>query len=149
VIIVVYTIAAAWLVLGLVFREPFAPLLSLAVGALEPIPVIGPAIAMALIGGSALINGDGGWTLLAAVLFAVLLRLSIDLVVGPLVLGHAVDLHPLVILFAFLVGASLFGILGVLLAVPVAAAIKIVLRVLYEEPPSVPEPPMARPAGAE
>jgi predicted PurR-regulated permease PerM len=66
--------------------------------------------------------------------FAIALRLSIDQIVGPLVLGRAAQLHPVVIIFSFLSGAVLFGIIGLLLAVPVAASIKIVLGVYYAEP---------------
>ncbi len=70
--------------------------------------------------------------LLLFLAFYIALRLSIDQVVGPLVLGRAVELHPVVIIFAFLAGGVLFGALGVLLAVPFAAAIKTVLSVYYE-----------------
>jgi predicted PurR-regulated permease PerM len=50
------------------------------------------------------------------------------------VLGRAAQLHPVVIIFSFFSGAALFGIIGLLLAVPVAAAIKIILGVYYAEP---------------
>ena len=42
-------------------------------------------------------------------------------------------------IFAFLVGGAIYGLLGVILAIPVAATIKIVLTDLYEGPPG-PEP---------
>ena len=64
---------------------------------------------------------------------AVFLRVSVDNIVGPLVLGRAVTLHPVAIIIAFLIGASLFGVLGVFVAVPTAAAVKIVLSVWYGE----------------
>ncbi len=73
--------------------------------------------------------------------FAIALRLSIDQIVGPLVLGRAAQLHPVVIIFAFLTGAALFGIIGLLLAVPFAAAIKIVLMMYYAEPVQNRTPP--------
>ena len=59
---------------------------------------------------------------------------SIDQLVGPLVLGRAAKVHPVVIIFSFLAGAVLFGAIGLLLAVPVAASIKIVLSIYYSEP---------------
>ncbi|HEV2549021.1 MAG TPA: AI-2E family transporter [Stellaceae bacterium] len=62
------------------------------------------------------------------------LRVSIDQLVGPLVLGRMARLHPVVIIFAFLSGAVLFGVIGLLLAVPVAASIKIVLTTYCAEP---------------
>jgi predicted PurR-regulated permease PerM len=51
-----------------------------------------------------------------------------DYVVQPLVYGRAVNVNPLVTIISLLVGAELLGILGVLLAIPTAAAIQIVLR---------------------
>jgi predicted PurR-regulated permease PerM len=50
-----------------------------------------------------------------------------DQIVMPLVLGRAVDLHPLVVIFAVLAGSALLGVLGTLIAVPVAASIKVIL----------------------
>ena len=52
-------------------------------------------------------------------------------VVAPVVIGRAVHLHPIVTIFAVLVGLSLYGVLGGLLGVPVAAAINVVFRELY------------------
>lgn len=46
----------------------------------------------------------------------------------PLVYGKAVHVNPLVTIISLLVGAALLGILGVLLAIPSAAAIQIILR---------------------
>ena len=51
-----------------------------------------------------------------------------DYVVQPLVYGKAVRVNPLVTIISLLVSAELLGILGVLLAIPSAAAIQIILR---------------------
>jgi predicted PurR-regulated permease PerM len=51
-----------------------------------------------------------------------------DYVVQPLVYGRAVNVNSLVTIISLLVGAELLGILGVLLAIPSAAAIQIILR---------------------
>jgi len=56
-----------------------------------------------------------------------------DQVVMPLVIGRAVHLHPVITIFAVLVGLSTWGILGGLLGVPVAAAINVTLHELYPE----------------
>ena len=130
-LVVLYTTAAAWLVLGPVFHLPFALLLSFTVGVLELVPVVGPAASMALIGVTAVLNGGGLWAFAGFMVFAIALRVSIDEIVGPLVLGRAVTLHPVVIIIAFLIASTLFGVLGVFFAVPVAASIKIALGALY------------------
>jgi predicted PurR-regulated permease PerM len=53
--------------------------------------------------------------------------------VAPVVIGRAVDLHPVVTIFAVLVGLSAWGVLGGLLAVPFAAALNVTIRELYPE----------------
>jgi len=68
------------------------------------------------------------------VVYVVLLRLSIDQLVAPIVLGRAARVHPTVVIFCFLSGALLFNIVGVVLAVPVALAIKVALSTIYGEP---------------
>lgn len=131
--IVAYTTTIAWIGFAAVFHVPYAVLLAIVVGLLELIPVIGPAASIGLVGLTAIqqtsLFGVAG---LAA--FAIALRLSIDQIVGPLLLGRAARLHPVAIIFAFLAGAVLFGIIGLLLAVPFAAALKIVLTIYYAEP---------------
>jgi predicted PurR-regulated permease PerM len=51
-----------------------------------------------------------------------------DYIVQPLVYGRVVNVNPLVTIISLLVGAELLGILGVLSAIPSAAAIRIILR---------------------
>jgi len=48
--------------------------------------------------------------------------------IQPVVYGRALKVNPIVTILAVLVGASLLGILGALLAIPIAAAIQILLR---------------------
>ena len=50
------------------------------------------------------------------------------MVITPRVVGDQVGLHPVVIMLAVLVGAELFGLLGVFLAVPVAAVLNVLMR---------------------
>lgn len=53
------------------------------------------------------------------------------MVISPRIMSRTVRLHPLVILFALLVGGQLFGLVGIMLAVPAAAVIKILGRQVY------------------
>jgi predicted PurR-regulated permease PerM len=57
------------------------------------------------------------------------------------VLGGAARLHPGVVIFAFLSGAALFGVIGLWLAVPFAAALKIVVTIYHSEPVADQLPP--------
>ncbi len=56
-----------------------------------------------------------------------------NVLVQPLVLARAANLHPLVVIFLVLTGSKLGGILGMLLAVPTASLLQVVLIILYEE----------------
>jgi predicted PurR-regulated permease PerM len=69
-----------------------------------------------------------------------------DNLVMPQVIGRVVHLHPVVTIFAVLVGLQVYGILGGLLGVPIAAAVNVVYREFYGVPeplPAVPTPPAA------
>lgn len=132
-LVVVYTSFAAWIGFGPIFALPGAVLLAVTVGILEIIPVVGPISAAALVG---IIAAQQATLTAAALLMAFVLglRLSIDNIVGPIVLGQAARLHPVIVITGFVFGAMLFGVVGLLLAVPTAVCIKIALEHYYAEP---------------
>jgi predicted PurR-regulated permease PerM len=132
-IVVSYTSTVAWIGFGPVFHLPDAVLLAFTVGVLELIPVIGPFASGALVGVIA-IQQSGIATAGLLIGFAIALRLSIDNLVGPLVLGEAARIHPVVVIISFVCGAILFGVVGLLIAVPMAVCIKITLEHYYAEP---------------
>jgi predicted PurR-regulated permease PerM len=103
------------------FREfaDFAVLLALVAGILELVPIIGPIIAAIpaiLIGASI----SPAAALAAVALYTVIQQVENHLLV-PKVMGDAVDLHPAVVILSLIVGGSLFGIWGAILAAPVVA----------------------------
>jgi predicted PurR-regulated permease PerM len=132
-IVVIYTALVAWIGFGPVFHLPNAVLLALAVGILELIPVIGPFASATMVGLVA-VQQNGIWAAALLFGFAIALRLSIDNVVGPIVLGEAARIHPVVVIMSFVCGAILFGVVGLLIAVPVAVCIKVTLEEYYAEP---------------
>ena len=131
-VVVACTAIAAYLGFGLLFALPHAILLSITVGALEIIPALGPFTSLVLVGFSSLQQHSLGIAG-ALMAYAVALRLVIDNVLGPIVLGRSAKLRPVAIIFAFVVGAALFGVVGLLLAVPVAVCIVIVLEYYYAD----------------
>jgi predicted PurR-regulated permease PerM len=134
IIVVAYATAAAYVGLGLVLGLPHAVFLALLTGILEMIPMIGPAAAVAIAGLIAVRHATGIEAIIGYAIYATVLRLSIDQLFGPLALGAAARMHPVLIIFCFLSGGILFGIAGVILAVPVALVAKITLATLYDEP---------------
>jgi len=132
-VVVTYTSTAAYLGLGFFLQLPHALLLALLTGFLELIPVVGPAASAVLAGVVALQNATSFWAIGLYIIYAALLRLSVDQFVGPIVLGRAAYIPPVLVIFCFLAGGLLFGIPGVILAVPVALTIRIVAATLYGE----------------
>ena len=122
--------AVAYIGLGPVLHLPYALALAILTGFLEIIPLVGPLIATAIVAVDAFARGGAGLAA-AVIVFYFVLRQVEDQVVMPVVIGRAVHLHPVVTIFAVLVGLSLYGVLGGLLGVPVAAAINVVFRELY------------------
>jgi predicted PurR-regulated permease PerM len=133
--------AVAYVGLGPVLHLPYALALAVLTGILEIIPLIGPLIATAVVAIDAFARGGPGLAA-AVIVFYFILRQVEDQVVMPVVIGRAVHLHPVITIFAVLVGLSLYGVLGGLLGVPIAAAVNVVFRELY---PAAPEPPVAGP----
>ena len=100
----------------LAFLLNFIPSIGSIIATLLPLPII-------------LVSPDASWTI--AVL-AIALPGTVQLVIGniitPKVLGDSLDLHPIVILMALIFWGVLWGIVGMLLATPMTAVLKILLE---------------------
>jgi putative permease len=131
IVVVIYATSASYVGLGFFLDIHHAVLLALLTGVLETVPFIGPMAAAILAGLVSLQTATGFMSILDYALYATALRLSIDQLIGPIVLGAAARLHPVLIIFCFLAGGVVFGIPGVILAVPVALLIKSTLATLY------------------
>jgi len=129
--IVIYATLAAYVGLGVFLNIRHATLLALLTGILETVPVLGPTSAAVVAGLVSLRTATGLESILAYTLYAIALRLSIDQIVGPIVLGRAAHVHPALIIFCFFAGGIVFGIPGVIMAVPVALLIRSTLATLY------------------
>jgi len=105
---------------------PYAVLLGVLAGALEFIPLVGPL----LVALAAAIVGALHAPILAvwALTFLGLLRIVQDYVVFPRLMRRGVRLHPLAVIVAVLAGAALAGVVGMFLAVPVAAMASVLGR---------------------
>lgn len=131
--VIAYASVVAYLGLGLLLGLHHALILALLTGFLEVIPVVGPLAAAVMAGLVAVQQAATSRDIWAYVGYATALRLSIDQLVGPIVLGNAARVHPVVVILCFLAGGTLFGIVGMILAVPTALLVKVTLTVLYRE----------------
>jgi predicted PurR-regulated permease PerM len=120
----------AWLGLQLV-GVPYAALLGLVWALAEFVPGIGPFLSA--IPSIALGFSVSPATGLAAAIFSLVWSQLENNVITPKIMGNAVELHPLVILVALLVGAELLGAPGALLAIPVAATLAVVVDEIRHE----------------
>jgi predicted PurR-regulated permease PerM len=132
--VVCFAAIFAYAGLGLVLGIPHAVFLALITGILEAVPIVGPATAAIIAGLVAIQHNTGLNAIVGYAAYITALRLSIDQFFGPIVLGAAGRVHPALIIFCFLSGGALFGVIGVIIAVPVALVIKTTLSVLYDEP---------------
>jgi len=129
--IVIYSTIAAYIGLALILGLDHAVLLALLTGIAETLPFIGTTAVAVIAGLVSLHTATGIMSIVAFAIYATVLRLSIDQLIAPLVLGRAANVQPVLIIFCFLTGAILFGVAGVILSVPVALTVKITLGVLY------------------
>ena len=107
----------------------YALLLSVIAGVLELIPIIGPIIA-AIPAVLLAATVSPGVTVAALVLYTLIQQVENNFLV-PKIQGNAVKLHPAVVMFAIIVGGSLAGLLGAILALPITAAVRDVIRYLF------------------
>ena len=119
-----------FLVLEWVFRLPYALWIGIVSGILEVIPLIGPIAAGAIACTVGFSQGGPNEAAALAVAYLILRQVE-DQLVMPIVVGRAVHVHPLVTIFAVLTGEKIAGVLGMILAVPIAAAVKVVLDYAY------------------
>ena len=146
--LVVLVAAVVYVILGPILHIRYALAIGILTGFLEVIPLIGPLIATGIAGVGAFAQGGAGLAGLVVVIYFVLRQVE-DQVVMPVVIGRAVHLHPVVTIFAVLVGLSTYGVLGGLLGVPVAAALNVVFRELYaSRTPIAADGPSPAPAAA-
>lgn len=95
------------------------------------VPYVGPFIAGLI---AALVGlFVGPWTAVLAIVVIVVAQNVTDTLVTPRVMSEQVDLHPILVIFSLLVGGTLFGIPGMLFAIPVAATGKGLFVYYYEQ----------------
>jgi predicted PurR-regulated permease PerM len=126
-------IGVALVILKVQFPLPLAALVFL--GAF--IPIIGASVSGAVAVLVALV--DRGWVVALVLLGAVILVQQVEgHVLQPLIMGRAVAIHPLVVIIGIACGATLAGIIGALVSVPLIAVLNTAVRRLSRRRPEVP-----------
>jgi predicted PurR-regulated permease PerM len=133
---------------------PFAAPLAVFAGLMSLIPLIGATIAAVVIGVVTLFNDFPTVTIIWAIWAVVYQQIENNLV-QPQIQRRTVNVQPFVVLVAVLFGQTLLGVLGALVAIPIAASIQITIREwwsyrqdLRAQAESTPEPPPTMPPAA-
>ncbi|MDT5139133.1 MAG: hypothetical protein QOD58_3395 [Mycobacterium sp.] len=129
--VVISVIAAAATFIWLTaFGVPYPLLLGIFVGLFDLIPVVGSTIAGIAVAAAALTVSLP--VCIATIIFFVVFRLGEDYLLVPKIIGRAVNVPALTTVVAVLIGGALLGIVGALVAIPVAAALQLIIEeVLY------------------
>jgi len=109
----------------LVLGVPFAVALGLLVAILDLIPLAGATIAAVIVSTVGFIHSITAGIVL--IVFFLVYQQFENQVLQPLVYGRTVQLSPLIVLVAVLMGAKLAGVVGALGAIPVAGAIQVIV----------------------
>lgn len=146
---VAFAVAVMFMIGFSIIGLDYAITLGIAAGFLNLIPYLGSFLAMIP---AVFLGIVGGPVLLIQVLIVFVIEQNIEgRLISPLVLGNELSIHPVTILLVLLTSGKLFGLVGVILGIPVYAAAKVVIthvfewytRVssLYEEEEPIPEAP--------
>ena len=115
-----------------------------------PILAAVPAVLVALLQGSSVLHVSNGVFTLIVIGFYLISQVIQNNIVVPRLMGHAVDVHPVVIMAGVIVGAGVGGLLGALMAVPIIATGRILAQYAYNKildyPPFPEEVPPPLPA---
>ena len=116
-----------------ILRVPLALTLGLISGLLNFVPYVGTLTGLVLAVSFSALNGAGIGRIIGILVVFGLVQSVEGYYLTPKLLGEKLNLHPLVVLLGLVVGGNLFGLVGIILAVPVIAATRVVLRFLEED----------------
>jgi predicted PurR-regulated permease PerM len=121
----------------LVLGFPSALPLALLAGILEFIPVAGWTVAAAsIVSVGALAHSHWLWMLALLCIW----RIVMDYWIAPRVMGHELEIHPLLAIFTLMVGGAIGGVVGIYLSIPIVAMGRVVYRYFSSDVP-LPESP--------
>jgi predicted PurR-regulated permease PerM len=140
-------IAVFWAISLSIIGVPFALLIGIFSGLISFVPYVGALISVTIPVILALISDP--FTVVYVILAFVIIQQIEGNILQPLVMSRAVDLHPALVVFALLVMGTLFGLVGVFLAVPLVAAVQVLVRELWvqrmDQIGTDPDPPVRVP----
>jgi len=122
----------------LLLRFPHAIVLGILGGVLEFIPVAGWMISAAAIIVAGILT-HAHWIWMAALL--AIWRMAMDYFISPRVVGQNLEIHPLMVIFAMMVGGEIGGIVGIYLSIPLIVIVRVIWRRHVSSNPPLQAPP--------
>ncbi len=119
---------------GLIIMDiRFSLLLGITAGVTNIIPYVGPLLGA--IPALLVVLAEYGWgTTLGAMMLLYIIANAIDIfLVFPILVSKIVDLHPVLVVISVILGSQYFGIVGMIVSIPLAAALKLIIIEIYEE----------------
>lgn len=114
----------------MLFGVSYPVLIGIAGGVLNVVPYFGPvisalpAVILGIINHSPYLGG--------IILFFVLMNVVVSVFVSPKLFSRATNLHPLLVLLALFLGSTAFGMIGMIIAIPLAIVVKTVLTLVFD-----------------
>ena len=102
----------------LILRVPFPLVLAIIVGILDMIPGIGATLGISVI--SLIVLSQSVWLALKVLAACIVLQQLQDNLISPRIMQNSLNLNPVVVFFALLIGARVAGLLGIFIAIPIA-----------------------------
>ena len=126
-----------------ILGAPATLALAVVIGIFDVIPLVGATLGAVIVGLVLLFAGDFPGDVIAWAIFAIVYQQFENYVVQPKIQSRAVNLDPFVVVIAALFGGTLFGVVGALVAIPIAAAMQIGVREYLEYRKAHPVPEAA------
>jgi predicted PurR-regulated permease PerM len=114
----------------LIMGVPFAALIALFVAVTDLIPLVGATLGAVVAIAAAFLHSTTAGIVVA--IFCVLYQQAENHLLQPIIMSRTVKLNPLTVLIAVLIGVALAGLLGALLAIPVAGVIQVIVHDLWD-----------------
>ena len=109
----------------------FAALIGMGAGLLSIVPYLGSIVGVLVAAGAAIFQFQDVFHLLMVLLVFAVGQSAEGMYLTPKLVGNQIGLHPVTVIFAVLAGGHLFGFLGILLALPAAAALNVLVRHMH------------------
>ncbi|MDX2417870.1 MAG: AI-2E family transporter [Xanthomonadales bacterium] len=108
-------------------------LIGMGAGLLSIVPYLGSIVGVLVAAGAAIFQFQDAFHLLMVLLVFGVGQTAEGMYLTPKLVGDQIGLHPVTVIFAVLAGGQLFGFLGILLALPVAAALNVLVRNMLQK----------------